>query len=146
MLIQKKNQRRSCSARQSPVLLDSFASDVSSVEVICRHWVTPCLPPRYLSFLFMPHPIVEIDELLGLVLDRLFETSPRTTVSLALTCRSLEEPALSLLWQQRCSLPDLVKVLPNHTCVKDERGVELSVVSGRDFPADRVLMSIHPGD
>ena len=82
----------------------------------------------------MPHPIVEIDELVRLVIDELVESSPQTVVSLALTCRSLEEPALSSLWREQHSLTNLikvlpsVKVLPNHTWVQDEDGIE-SIVS-----------------
>lgn len=94
----------------------------------------------------MPHPIIEIDELLRLVIDELIETSPRAAVSFALTCRSLEEPTLSSLWKLQHSLPDLVKVLPNYTCVKDEYGIDL-VVSGRGFSADHVLiLPIHSGN
>ena len=120
------------------VLADGSAFNVNVPTVDAR------LPLA--SILFMPHPIIQIDELLRLVIGELIGISPRAAVSFAVTCRSLEEPTLSSLWKQQYSLPDLVKVLPNHTCVKDERGVELSVVSDRDFPADQVLMSIHPGD
>ena len=85
----------------------------------------------------MSHPIVKIDELLRLVIDELIETSPQTAVSLALTCRSLEEPTLSSLWRQQHLLSGLVRVLPNHTWVKDEYGFGLIIVSGHDFPANR---------
>ena len=85
----------------------------------------------------MPHPVFEIDELLRLFIDKLVETSPRTAVSFALTCRSFEEPTLSSLWEQQHSLTDLVKVLPNHTWVRDEHGAE-SIVSGCNLPADRI--------
>ena len=93
----------------------------------------------------MPHQIIEIDELLRLVINELIGISPRTAVSFALTCRSLEEPTLSSLWKQNYSFTDLIRVLPNCTCVKDEYGVDL-VVRSRDFPADRVPISIHLGD
>jgi len=83
----------------------------------------------------MPHPIVEIDELVRLVVDALVETSPRSAVLFALTCRSLEELTLSSLWKEQHSLTDLIKVLPNHTWVQDEHGVE-SIVSGRHFSVD----------
>ena len=66
----------------------------------------------------MPHPIVEIDELMRLVIDELVETSPQTVVSFALTCRSLEEPALSSLWKRQSSIIKLLKVLPQLTWVK----------------------------
>jgi len=85
----------------------------------------------------MPYQIFEIDELVRLVIDELVETSPRTAVSFALTCRSLEEPTLSSLWRKGPSLTDLVMVLPNRTWVQDDRGVE-SIVSVCNFPGDRV--------
>jgi len=83
----------------------------------------------------MPHQIFEIDELLKLVIEELVETSPRSAVSFALTCRSLEEPTLSSLWKEQHSLTDLIKVLPNHTWVKDGRVIEF-IVSGCTFSAD----------
>jgi len=85
----------------------------------------------------MPQQIFEIDELVRLVIDELVETSPRTAVSFALTCRSLEEPTLSSLWREGPSLTDLVMVLPNHTWVQDDDGFEI-IVSGCDFPGDRI--------
>jgi len=85
----------------------------------------------------MPHRIVEIDELARLIIDELVKISPQTAVSFALTCRSLEEPTLSLLWKGRHSLFDLVKVLPNHTCVRDGYGVKI-IVSACNFLGDRI--------
>jgi len=85
----------------------------------------------------MPHPIVEIDELVRLVVDALVEISPQSAVPFALTCRSLEELTLSSLWKERHSFTDLIKVLPNHTWVQNDHGVE-SIVSGCDFLADCV--------
>ena len=78
----------------------------------------------------MPHPIVEIDELVRLVIDELVETSPQAAVSFALTCRSLEEPTLSSLWKRQDSLDLLLMVLPSCTWAMDEGGV---IVSGREF-------------
>jgi len=83
----------------------------------------------------MPHLILEIDELLRLVVDALVETSPRSAVSFALTCRFIEELTLSSLWKEQHSLINLIKVLPNHTWVEDECGFE-SIVSGCGFIAD----------
>ena len=60
----------------------------------------------------MPHPIVEIDELVRPIIDYLVEISPQSTVSFALACQSLEEPALSSLWKQQSSLITLLHVLP----------------------------------
>ena len=77
----------------------------------------------------MPHPIVEIDELVRLVVDYLVEISPRSVVSFALTCRSLEEPTLSSLWRRQYLLIPLLRVLPQFT--KKGRGY---VVSGCNSP------------
>ena len=86
----------------------------------------------------MPHPIVEIDELVRPVIDYLVTIDPRTVVSFALTCRSLEEPALSSLWKEQESLNLLLRVLPCCTWVGDEHGYDV-IVSGHDFLAyDRV--------
>jgi len=41
---------------------------------------------------------------------------------LALTCQSLEEPALSSLWKRQYLLEKLVMVLPQHVLVAVERG------------------------
>jgi len=86
----------------------------------------------------MPHRIVEIDELVRLVIDELVEISPRTAVSFALTCRSLEEPTLSSLWKRQSSLIVLVKVLPQHTCI-EEMGYLRSLVNGCNFRLGHVL-------
>jgi len=85
----------------------------------------------------MPHAIVEIDELLRLVIDELVTTSPRTVVSLAVTCRSLKEPMLSSLWRQQMPLDHLLMVLPGSFWVKNNRGFAI-VVSGSDFPVYRI--------
>jgi len=49
-----------------------------------------------------------------LITSKLVETSPRTAVSFALTCWSLEEPTFSSLWKVQRFLTDLVKALPDH--------------------------------
>ena len=82
----------------------------------------------------MPHPIVEIDELVRLVIDELVQTSPKTAVSFALTCRSLEEPTLSSLWKHQKSLDPLLMVIPEYVYVKGDYG-NAGFVSSRDFPA-----------
>ena len=92
----------------------------------------------------MPHPIVEIDELLRLIIDELVEICPQTTVSLALTCRSLEEPTLSTLWKQQHSLPCLAEVLQSHTWTKNKDDLA-TTVSGHNFPADLIELT-RPGD
>ena len=75
----------------------------------------------------MPHPIVEIDELVRLVIDDLVKISPQSAVSFALTCRFIEEPTLSSLWKRRESLDCLLRVLPQHIWVENE---DLIIVSG----------------
>jgi len=85
----------------------------------------------------MPRSIFEIDELLRPVVDELVETSPRAALSLALTCRSLEEPTLSSLWGRQESFGVLVKVFPSCTRVEDDLsayGTECAV-SGRNVLA-----------
>ena len=94
--------------------------------------------------LLMPHPILGIDELLRLIIDELMEDSQPTVLSLALTCRSLEEPGLSSLWKTQRELTVLLEVLPNHTWYKDEQGINV-IVSCRDFLAQHPVY-ILPGD
>ena len=61
----------------------------------------------------MPHPIIEISELTQLVADRLLLVSPKSLVSLACTCRALEEQALSTLWSEQSLLETLIEnILP----------------------------------
>jgi len=57
----------------------------------------------------MPHPIIEISELTQLVADHLLPDDPRSLVSLACTCRALEEQALSTLWSEQSSLETLIR-------------------------------------
>jgi len=93
--------------------------------------------PWYLSFRLplMPHPIVEIDELLRLVIEELVQISPQTTVSFAASCRSLEEPTLSSLWKRQVSLHTLVKVSPHHRAWLEPGNITRSLVSWCDFPS-----------
>jgi len=57
----------------------------------------------------MPHPIIEINELTQLVADLLLLDGRQSLVSLACTCRALEEQALSTLWSEQSSLETLIK-------------------------------------
>jgi len=81
----------------------------------------------------MPHPIVEVDELVRPVIDHLVGISPSSAVSFALTCRSLEEPTLSSLWRRQSSLIKLVEVLPQHAWI-EKRPYVPSLVSHVIFP------------
>lgn len=85
----------------------------------------------------MQHPIFQIDELLRLVVEELVETSPPAVVSLALACRSLEEPTLSSLWKSQHSLCDLLLVLPDCTFVKVKHNVYV-LVRPRHVPANPI--------
>ena len=62
-----------------------------------------------------PHRIFEITELTRAIASQLILTSRKSTVDLARTCRYLEEPALSTLWETQGSLDTLLKVLPEET-------------------------------
>ena len=58
----------------------------------------------------MPHSIIEISELTQLIADHcLLLGDEKSLVSLACTCRALEEQALSTLWSEQSSLVTLVK-------------------------------------
>ena len=81
----------------------------------------------------MPHPIFKIDELLRLIIDELVETSQGSAVSLALTCRSLEEPALRSLWKKQSSLLDLLAVLSNASWVEGIADHDVAVSGQRSL-------------
>jgi hypothetical protein len=57
----------------------------------------------------MPHQIIEISELTQLVADHLLLVGSKSLVSLACTCRALEEQALSTLWSEQWSLEILIQ-------------------------------------
>ena len=121
------------------------AAESPCTQIPLQGGPTSTIAPVHLSsLLLMPHPIFEIDELSRLIIDELMETSRKTVLSLALTCRSLEEPALSSLWKLQRRLIDLLKVLPNHTWVRDEWGISF-IVSRRDILAQYPVY-ILPGD
>ena len=60
----------------------------------------------------MHHRIFEIDELARLISCHLVSSHRASAVSLACACRSLEEPALSSLWERQDSLTTLIGVSP----------------------------------
>ena len=60
----------------------------------------------------MHHQIFEIDELARHISRHLVSTHRASAVSLACACRSLEEPALSSLWEHQDSLATLIGVSP----------------------------------
>lgn len=57
----------------------------------------------------MPRPIIDIGELTQLTSDQLLLDSPRSLVSLACSCRALEEQSLSTLWSRQSSLDALIR-------------------------------------
>ena len=62
-----------------------------------------------------PHRVFKISELARLIAGRLTLIGRGSAVSLARTCRCLEEPVLSTLWETQSSLHTLLKVLPKGT-------------------------------
>lgn len=65
----------------------------------------------------MPHRIFSVQELVLFITNELVECSYSRwdVVSLALTCRALESPALSVLWARQTMLAPLIRVLPPDT-------------------------------
>ena len=57
--------------------------------------------------------VFEISELARIIAGQLTLISRKSTGNLARTCRCLEEPVLSALWEIQKSLPTLLKVLPD---------------------------------
>jgi len=63
-----------------------------------------------------PHRVLRISELTRLIASKLVLVRGReSAVNLACACRSLEEPALSALWETQWSLITLLRVLPKET-------------------------------
>jgi len=63
----------------------------------------------------MPHRVFKISELTRVIASHLTPTSSESAVNLACTCRCLEEPVLSTLWETQPSLHTLLRVLPEET-------------------------------
>ena len=63
----------------------------------------------------MPHRTFFINELIVLIAEELIAYSKQDVVSLALTCRALEDPALTILWARNTILSNLIRVLPPDT-------------------------------
>ena len=59
-----------------------------------------------------PHRVLKISELSRAVAGQLIHISRGSTVSLARTCRYLEEPVLSVLWGQQSRVEALLEMLP----------------------------------
>lgn len=79
-----------------------------------------------------PNRVFKIVELARLIASQLVLVSQTTTVNLACTCRHLEEPALSTLWETQYRLDTLLKVSDNW--VYEHLALGSSVVRGLDRP------------
>jgi hypothetical protein len=70
----------------------------------------PHLLSQQTIIIMPPHPIIEISELAQVIVDHcLILGNKQSLVSLACTCRALEEQALSTLWSVQSSLATLIK-------------------------------------
>ena len=87
-----------------------------------------------------PHRIFKISELTRLIASQLVLISRRSTMNLACTCRALEEPTLSTLWETQRSLFTLLKVLPreNRKYQPLRLGPGKRVVRGLDPPPEQL--------
>ena len=61
-------------------------------------------------------PVIDISELAQLVIDHLIDVSPESVVSLACTCKALEEQALRTLWSNQ---PIPLQTLVRSTLIPD---------------------------
>ena len=83
-----------------------------------------------------PRRVFEIDELTRLIASQLVLISRQSTVNLACTCRSLEEPNLSTLWETQSSMSTLLGVLPKETWKTRYREYGECVVCGLNSPLE----------
>ena len=60
----------------------------------------------------MPPHLFQVDDVFRLVVEELDFLSARSTLSLALSCKSLTDLSLSVLWERQKKLSTLIKVLP----------------------------------
>jgi len=61
------------------------------------------------------HRVLKIGELMRVIASHLTPSSRMSAVDLACTCRYLEEPVLSTLWEEQSQLDNLLGVLPEGT-------------------------------
>ena len=61
------------------------------------------------------HRVLKIGELTRAIASHLTPISLKSAVNLACTCRYLEEPVLSTLWEEQSRLDTLLEVLPKET-------------------------------
>lgn len=74
--------------------------------------------------------IFNIGELSRLIAGQLVLISRKSAVNLARTCRSLEEPVLSTLWEAQWSLCTLLETLPEETWQLQHPEFDRQVVRG----------------
>ena len=80
------------------------------------------------SLLVPMHPCLCVDEIVRLIAEELFETGTEAdVVSLALCCKSFEDPALDVLWETQDDLVPLFGTLP--TDIWGPGGFDVSVAS-----------------
>jgi len=89
------------------------------------------------------HRVFKIGELAGAIASQLIPISQKSAVNLACTCRYLEEPVLSALWEEQVLSEALLGILPegglNQKFRMSKGGWE---VSGRDVSLEhRTLTS-----
>jgi len=90
-----------------------------------------------------PNRVFMIDELARLIAGQLVLISQNSAVSLACTCRYLEEPVLSTLWETQVSFDILLEVLPEDTWYYEEnwcyehQTYDPSLVCGLDYPLEK---------
>ena len=77
-------------------------------------------------------PVIEISEVAQIIIDYLVQVSPKSVVSLARTCRALEDQALCTLWSDQDSLETLVE----NTLLPDIRSRPLPQQQVRDIVVD----------
>ena len=85
-----------------------------------------------------PHRVLKISELTRHIAGQLVlrAASRKSAVDLACTCRSLEEPVLSTLWETQSSLFTLLGVLPKETWELRYQKFDKSMVCGPDLPSE----------
>ena len=91
----------------------------------------------------MPHQIFFVEELVMLITKEVIEYSYEDAICLALTCRALESPALSVLWATQTTLSTLIRVLPQDTlaytslgeCPQETRHSLEELVRNFNFPS-----------
>ena len=79
-----------------------------------------------------PSRVFNIGELSRLIASQLVLISRKSAVNLACTCRSLEEPVLSTLWENQWSLCTLLETLPEETWQLECPEFNRRVVCGLD--------------